>query len=53
MKTKVSDLTQRAKSLVLLAKEKGLIQPHTDAFKEFPVEKEVHKGKTKGYKKKD
>ncbi len=52
MKTKVSELNQKAKSLVLLAKEKGRIKSHTDAFKEFPVEKENHKGNIEGYKKK-
>ena len=52
MKTKVSELKQKAKSLVLLAKEKGCVQSHTDAFKEFPVEKENHKGHIEGYEKK-
>lgn len=50
MKTKVSELSGKARKLVLLAKEKGRIKPHTDAFKEFPVEEENHKGKTDDYK---
>ena len=36
------------KRLVEEAKSKGLIKPHTMAFKEFPVSQEAHKGK-KGY----
>mgnify|MGYP003540061792 CR=1 FL=1 len=45
MKTNVNEITKRAKALVAIAKEKKLIKPHTIAFKEFPVEKEIHKGK--------
>lgn len=47
MKTNTSECSQRAKKLVTIAKEKGLIKSHTVAFKEFPVEKEIHKGETK------
>jgi len=50
MKTNASENSQKAKRLVLLAKEKGLVKSHTVAFKEFPVEKEIHKGKTEDYK---
>lgn len=50
MKTNNSKISQRARGLVLRAKEKKLIKPHTIAFKEFPVEKEAHKGKTENYK---
>lgn len=50
MKTNASEINQKAKKLVLLAKEKGLVKSHTIAFKEFPVEKEVHKGKAENYK---
>ena len=50
MKTNTSEISKNAKRLVLLAKEKGLIKSHTIAFKEFPVEKEVHKGRTENYK---
>ena len=47
MKTNISSETKdKARELVLLAKEKNLIKSHTVAFEEFPVEKEVHKGKT-------
>ncbi len=46
MKTNTSEVSQRAKRLVMLAKEKGLVKSHTVAFKEFPVEKEIHKGKS-------
>ena len=34
------------KNLIMKAKEKGLVKPHTEAFKKHPVELEVHKGKT-------
>lgn len=50
MKTNNSEISQKAKRLVALAKEKGLVKSHTVAFKEFPVEKEVHKGKTENLK---
>lgn len=50
MKTNSNEIIQRAKRLVLLAKEKNLVKPHTVAFKEFPVEKEIHKGKTENLK---
>lgn len=49
MKTNTSEIQKNAKRLVLLAKEKGLIKSHTVAFKEFPVEKEIHKGKSENY----
>lgn len=51
MKTNTSEISKRAKRLVVLAKEKGLIKSHTIAFKEFPVEKEIHKGKPENYNK--
>lgn len=51
MKTNTSETSKYARRLVLLAKEKGLIKSHTVAFKEFPVDKEMHEGKMKGYKK--
>lgn len=50
MKTNASEICQRAKHLVTIAKEKGLVKSHTVAFKEFPVEKEIHEGKTEKYK---
>jgi len=50
MKTNTSEISRNAKRLVLIAKEKGLIKSHTVAFKDFPVEKEVHKGKAESYK---
>lgn len=45
MKTNMMDLKQQAKQLVLISKQKGTIRPHTDAFKDFPVDEEIHKGK--------
>lgn len=50
MKTNTSEVSQRAKRLVMLAKEKGLVKSHTVAFKEFPVEEEIHKGEVEKYK---
>lgn len=47
MKTNISNETkEKARKLVLIAKEKDIIKSHTIAFDEFPVEKEVHKGKS-------
>lgn len=51
MKTNTSEISKNAKRLVAVAKERGLIKSHTIAFKEFPVENEIHKGEMKGYKK--
>ncbi len=45
MKTSMTDLKKQAKELVLVSKHKGLIRPHTEAFKDFPVSEEKHKGK--------
>lgn len=50
MKNNTSEISKNAKRLVLLAKEKGLVKSHIVAFKEFPVEKEIHKGKPENYK---
>lgn len=51
MKTKnVLALTEKAKELVLISKERKLIKPHTEAFKDFPVEEEANKGKLKNNK---
>lgn len=47
MKTDIKELKNRAKELVLISKQKGIIKPHTEAFKDFPVKDELHKGKTK------
>ena len=45
METRRSDLRAKAKALVANAKKKNLIKSHTVAFKIFPVEEEIHKGK--------
>ena len=50
MKTNMLELSQKAKELVLISKQKGLIRPHTEAFKDFPVKDEIHKGKSKNIK---
>ena len=47
LKTDIKELKNRAKELVLISKQKGIIKPHTEAFKDFPVKDELHKGKTK------
>lgn len=49
MRTNTS-IDERARRLTELAKKKGLVQPHTVAFKIFPVEEEIHKGKVKNKK---
>ena len=35
----------KMKELTKIAKEKGLIIPLSEAFRMFPVEEEIHKGK--------
>lgn len=45
MKTNMMELKKQAKQLVLISKQKNMIKPHTEAFKDFPVSEEVHKGK--------
>ncbi len=45
MKTDMMELKKKAKDLVLISEKKGMIKPHTEAFKDFPVEEEVHKGR--------
>ena len=45
LKTDIKELKNRAKELVLISKQKGIIKPHTEAFKDFPVKDELHKGK--------
>lgn len=45
MKIDKNEVNKKAKELVNAAKKKGVIKPHTDAFKEFPVENEIHKGR--------
>lgn len=36
----------KVKEMIKNAKAKGIIKPHTEAFKEIPADKEVHKGNT-------
>lgn len=38
-------LQKKVKEMIEKSKKLGLIKPHTEAFKEFPVENEDHKGK--------
>ncbi len=38
---------EEIKKIVNMSKEKKIIKPHTEAFKDFPVQKEQHKGKKK------
>lgn len=38
-------LQMKVKELIRKSKEKGLIKPCTEAFKDVPVESEEHKGK--------
>lgn len=50
MKAKKIEIIKKAKDLVLEAKNKNVIKSHNTAFKEFPVEEEIHKGKMEDYK---
>ncbi len=50
MKTNMMDLKKEAKKLVLISKQKGIIRPHTEAFKDFPVAEEIHKGRIENYR---
>lgn len=43
-KLKNQTLQMKVKELIKKSKEKKLIKPHTEAFKEFPVESEEHRG---------
>ncbi len=52
MKTNMMELNKKAKELVLISKQKNIIRPHTEAFKDFPVQDESNKGKTINIKKK-
>lgn len=45
MKTNIVELKKQARQLVLISKQKNIIKPHTEAFKDFPVNEEKHKGK--------
>lgn len=49
MKTNMEELKNNAHELVKIAKKRGLIKSHKEAFKEFPVEEENHKGKKEYY----
>jgi len=42
MKTRIIDLKNQAKQLISISRKKGLIRPHTEAFKDFPVHEEKH-----------
>ena len=43
MKTNnMNELKKQARQLVLISKQQKLIRPHTEAFKDFPVEEEKH-----------
>ncbi len=44
-KMKNLTLQNKVKGLIEKSKKLGLIKPHTEAFKEFFVEQEEHKGK--------
>lgn len=39
----------KIKKLIKESKDKKLIKPHIEAFKEFPIIEEDHKGKKKYY----
>lgn len=45
MKTTMMDLKEQSRKLVLISKQKNIIRPHTEAFKDFPVKEEKHKGR--------
>ena len=43
MKADIKELKKQAKELVLISKKKGIIKPHTEAFKDFPIKEENYK----------
>ena len=51
MSAETSAINERAKELVAKAKSKGLVSPISAVFKNFPVEKEIHKGRMEYYSK--
>lgn len=48
-KENFKSLQAKVKELIKISKDKNLIKPHTEAFEEFPVEEEEHKGKKESF----
>ena len=44
-----SSLKKEAKRITEKAKKRNLIKPLSEAFKDVPAKKEIHKGKTENY----
>ncbi len=40
---------KKVKKIIKLSKDKKIVKPHIEAFKEFPIIEEDHKGKKKYY----
>lgn len=49
MKTEYEDVKTNVKELIKKSKAKNLIKSYTEAFKDFPTNQEVHKGKREFY----
>lgn len=49
MKTKIDIIKMDAHKLVEISKQKELIKSHKEAFDDFPVKEEIHKGKREYY----
>lgn len=43
--TNMMELKKQARKLIVISKQKEIIKPHTEAFKDFPVSEEVNKGR--------
>ena len=49
--SKVVDLRNQVKEVINIAKKAGRIKSYKQAFKDFPVSKEIHKGSLDYYTK--
>lgn len=43
--TNMLELKKQARELVIISKQRNIIKPHTEAFKDFPVSEEKNKGR--------
>lgn len=43
--TNMMELKKQARKLIVISKQKDLIKPHTEAFKDFPVSEEIDQGR--------
>lgn len=44
-----TEIMEQAKKVIDVAKMMGKVKPHTEAFKKYPAQNEIHKGKENYY----